>query len=385
MDISNKRFAIATHYLVYGASQALREYLMKGAVGELTYISHPLKADSSRSFSERIRDGKVVRKKTSPIRFRFCVPNYFAEFFLSFFWMMRTPGKHDIMVGVDPLNCALAVLLKKLGKVRYAIYYTIDYVPVRFESKLLNRAYHWVDSFCVRHVDEVWNVSSRIALGREEFDGILQDRHLQKVVPIGIWFDKVRRLPFEKIKKHQLFFMGNLLEKQGVQLVIDAIPAIKEKVPDFHFFVVGGGEYEEALHQKVASMGLGEDVTFTGWIKERERIDQIMADSAIALALYDGEKDNFTWYADPTKLKDYLSAGLPIILTDVPHNAQEIAQRECGLIVGYDARELADAVVALLQDEGKLRQWRQNAVDYVRQYEWTKVFEEALRTHEKAS
>jgi len=33
-----------------------------------------------------------------------------------------------------------------------------------------------------------------------------------------------------------------------------------------------------------------------------------MKDSAVSIAMYDKEKDTFTYYADPTKLKDYLSA-----------------------------------------------------------------------------
>ena len=48
--------------------------------------------------------------------------------------------------------------------------------------------------------------------------------------------------------------------------------------------------------------------------------------------------------ADPGKLKVYLAAGLPILLTDVPPNAQELAAIGGAEIVPADAGAFADAI-----------------------------------------
>ena len=42
MDIFNKKIIIGTHYLVYGAPQALREYLIKHRIKKLFFIAYPL-------------------------------------------------------------------------------------------------------------------------------------------------------------------------------------------------------------------------------------------------------------------------------------------------------------------------------------------------------
>src|SRR5262249_43330397 len=123
--------------------------------------------------------------------------------------------------------------------------------------------------------------------------------------------------------KHQILFLGHLLEKQGVQIVLDALPSVIKKIPTVHFIIAGGGEYLTTLQDQVSQLSLAKYVSFTGWIKERKQIDRMMSESAIAVATYKPEKKqlyNFTYYADPTKLKDYLSAGLPIILTDISYN-----------------------------------------------------------------
>lgn len=380
MDISKARIIIATHSLVYGAPQALREYFMSNKIMSLLFISHPLQVDDSRSYLEIIKKGRSIHIEKSFLRTQISFINYFIETLLSIFWVYKNQDKIDVFVGVDPLNCAVGVVLKKLGKAKKLVYYTIDYVPKRFNNRLLNNIYHRIDLFCLANADETWNVSPRIAEGREKIRGISRKKFMnQKVVPIGVWMDKVKRLPFNKIKKHQLLFIGNLLEKQGVQLVLDAIPSIIRKIPDFHFLIVGGGEYESVLRQKVKILKLEKYVTFTGWVKEREKLDSIMADSAVAIAMYDKRKDTFTYYADPTKLKDYLSAGLPILLTDVPYNARDLEVNKCALVIRYDKQDISNAIIKLLKDEETLKRYRKNSISYITQYEWRNIFEKALK------
>jgi len=304
---------------------------------------------------------------------------YIHHMYLTFIWSMSLKNNADVFVGVDPLNAFVGVFLKKFGKTKKLIYYTIDYVPQRFDNHILNWVYHFLDTFCVKHADETWNVSPRIADARRKMKGIDgADFKKQKVVPIGIWYDRVKRLPFNKIKKHQLFFIGHLMESAGVQLVFEAIPEIINRIPDFHFLVVGGGEYEKHLRQLAKKLKIHNSVTFTGWMKDRKKLDTIMSDSAAAVALYDPKTTKTTWFSDPTKLKDYLSAGLPIILTDVPHNAQDIEKHGCGIVINYTKDEVVRVVVSLMNDEKKLAKYRTSALQYVQKYDWNTIFDTHL-------
>lgn len=380
MDISNKRIVIATHYVVYGAPQALRDYCIGKSALQLLFIAHPLAGREDRSFVELIKQGIVTHTHQLRWRSPFAILNYIYEAWLTLWWCMRYRNRYDVFFGVDPLNAMIGLLLKKLGLTRRVVYYTIDYSPQRFPSALLNNIYHLIDKICLRNADETWNVSDAIARGREVIRGLRVENYpRQKTVPIGVWFDRIKRLPYDRVKKYQLLFVGNLLEKQGVQFVLDAIPFIIKKIPLFHFFIIGGGEYEISLRAKVKALGIHSHVTFAGWVKDRSLLDTMMADSAIAIALYDKEKDTFTHYADPTKLKDYLSAGLPILLTDVPHNAKEIEAMGCGKIIEKSIESLVDSVVTFMQDEKTLRTYRLNAQNYAKKFDWSLIFEENLQ------
>lgn len=179
-----------------------------------------------------------------------------------------------------------------------------------------------------------------------------------------------------------MLFVGHLLEKQGVQLVLDAIPQIIKKIPKFKFLIIGGGEYETKLREKVKELNIQKYVRLEGWVKERSRLEKIMSESACAVALYKPEEEklyNFTYYADPTKIKDYLGAGLPIILTDVPYNAGQIQSKKCGIIVSYSKDNIARAVVELMENSEKLKSFRRNALEMAKQFEWSKIFDKALK------
>ncbi|MBM3575870.1 MAG: glycosyltransferase family 4 protein [Alphaproteobacteria bacterium] len=375
MDISKRKIIIATHELVYGAPQALRDYLEMEGFDQVTFISHPLLDMNSASYVEIKNKGLERKRRVATEQLRVQALNYLAHGIRSILWGFLHGGRADLYVGANPLNAMAGLILKALGRVDKVIYYTIDFTPMRFDSPLLNWLYHALDRQCVIRSDEVWNVSPQIAIGREKLHGAEAfpgDR--QRVVPIGVWFNKVRRLPHDQVKPYQLLFLGHLLEKQGVQLVIEAIPIIVRSVPDFQFLIVGGGEYETTLRQAVIDKCVTEHVKFMGWIKDREVVDNLMADSMAAIATYRHDMASFTTYADPTKLKDYLSAGLPIIMTDVPSNARELEARGCAVIVDADKDSIARAVVELMTNQRVLKSMHASAVKYIEEFDWAKLF-----------
>jgi len=122
-------------------------------------------------------------------------------------------------------------------------------------------------------------------------------------------------------------------------------------------------------------------VNFAGYIPNHYQMERLISGAACAVALYqkgDPER-NFTYYTDPGKIKDYLGAGLPVILTDVPHNAFEIEKAGCGKVIEAGEEEVAAAVIQMVKNEKKLKEYRKNALNFVKQYDWNKIFAEALK------
>lgn len=379
----DKKIIIATHEMFYGVPHALRDYLINKKIKKLIFIGHSL----IDQIIDKKKSSVIVYEKGNRISEKRIAQNvhgvlsYVSDFCLTIYWIMKQKEKYDLFIGIDALNSLAGLFLRKFGRVEKVISYAMDFHPVRFNNKFLNFIYHKIEEFCVKNSDEIWNVSPKIAEGREKFLHIFRKIYPQKVVNSGIWIKDFKLFPFEKIKKHQLLFLGHILKKQGLQMVLEAIPAIVKKIPDFKFMILGGGEYENNLKKLADELKILKYIGFKGWIRDRKTIDTTMGESAAAIVVYVPEKEkihNFSYYGDPIKIKEYLASGLPVILTDVPHNAREIERRRCGVVVDYKKEDIANAIIKILSNVEELRTYRNNALAYAKEFDWNVIFSKAL-------
>ena len=65
--------------------------------------------------------------------------------------------------------------------------------------------------------------------------------------------------------------LGRLVPQKRVELALDAVAALRERVPGLHLDLVGTGWWEPQLREHVATLGLGDAVTFHGHVSEAEK------------------------------------------------------------------------------------------------------------------
>lgn len=381
--LSESRIVVSTHYRIYSASQALRDYLRANNCSNLLYIAHPLPPKVVQSidysYCEISLGDKIVQKKIGKSRNDNLALSSMYDVYLILKWVIAF-GKFDLFIGVNNLNAIAGIVLKRLGRVKKVVYYTIDYFPTRFENKLLNFIYHSIDNFCVKYADETWNVSSVMVDARGKYhDADKKVYNRQYRVPIGIWYDKAPRKKFSEIHHKKLIFVGQLLPHMGVELVIKSMPDIIKKIPDVKFEIIGGGEQKKYLKKLAKELNVLPNVKFWGWVRDRRKLEKIISDGAVGMATFNTDiLDEKVKNADPGKIKDYMLMGMPIIVTDAISNTTEIKKNKCGIVIKYRSSDLVDAVVQLLNDKKKLREYRKNALKYVQQFDYNKIFKKNL-------
>jgi glycosyltransferase involved in cell wall biosynthesis len=299
------------------------------------------------------------------------------DFMFSIFSILRTGQRWDVSIGLSGFDALPGIILKKVRRIDKTVFWAGDFVPnLRFSSSWKNMIYFQENRFVLKRCDYAWNISPRIEKLREKMYGIKSKRP-QRIVPIGIWTNRRVKSPLEKIHKHRVLFVGHLLEKQGVQLVLKAIPEIRKTIIDFDFLIIGKGSYEPTLRLLVKELGIDDSVIFAGYKNDKE-MEQLASSCACAVAPYDMKTDTWTRYADPGKIKNYLASALPVILTDVPYNAHDIQKRRCGIVIKYDADDLTKAIITLLTNENLLEEYRSNAFEYSKQFDWNNTFDGAI-------
>ena len=383
--LKESKVVIAVHEAIpVGPSHDLRDFLLENKIQELLFIAHPLtflkEFYKKSSRYEMYREGKLISKKTA---FHYRLPDvllYGKDVFYSIFWSLLQDKKFDAYIGIDPLNAFAGLVLKKLGKVEKVAYYSIDYFTNRFENKILNKIYHFIDKLCVKNADETWNLSSMMALAREQYNHM--DRKIfntQITVPIGVWVNKVKRKKFNEINKKKIVFIGSFLPLMGIDLILEAMPIIARKIPNIQLDIVGGGPEDVSLRQLASNLEMDKNIKFHGWVSKKERLEKILSDAAVGLAPFNTLiLDDQVRNADPAKLKDYMLWGMPVIVTDAIANSKQIENAGCGIVIEYKVEDLVDAVIKLLLDESLLKQYRRNAVSFVEQFDYERIFSDNI-------
>lgn len=374
--LKKSNIIIVTHVYGTGASQDFVRWCNENKTRGLLFIGHPLFFDKNLKGSgyEYYEKGILVKAQYQPLLRIPLFLGYIKDMVMTFVWVWKQHRKWDLYVGSNNLNAYIGILLRKMGMVKKVVYYVIDYNPVRYANGFLNTLYHRLDQYCVRRADETWNMSPRMEQGRKEYFNFTGGH--QKTVPVGLWLSDTQKhvKPYEP---HTLAFLGHIQQKQGIQHIIDAIPLVLKKIPDFRFVVIGGGAYLPVLQDRVKELHIQKYVTFTGYIKDHSRIDSMLSRCAAGVALYekkDGDNISFSYFGNPTKIKTYLLAGLPILLSDVPYNAKEIEKEGCGKIISHDSRQIAFEIIRMLKNSRMLIQYRNNVVRYRRQFDWNSIF-----------
>ncbi len=68
-----------------------------------------------------------------------------------------------------------------------------------------------------------------------------------------------------------VFFVGRLVPEKGVQVLLEAAPAILEQFPRTRFVIAGKGPFQAQLKAKALELNLMEQVNFVGYIDDLQR------------------------------------------------------------------------------------------------------------------
>lgn len=360
-------------------SQNLKTFLLENFKCNILYIFHPLldmKEGYRLSSGSHLYEDNKLSKSEKAYHWKLYWPLlYIKDVLYTFFWCFKFRRRIDVYFASGNLNPLVGIVLRQLGFVKKVVYQSLDYYPTRFNNKFFNWLYFQLDKFCVRFSDEIWNVNSQIAKARYKKMGMNPKIfNRQNTVPGCIWFNKAKRLSFEKIKKNKIVYRGTLQDFMGVDLTIEAMPIMLRRIPNLVFEIVGIGREKERLIRLAKRLGVSKHVKFYGFVRVREKMENVLSDAALGVATFNTNiLDDKVKNSDPGKIKDYMLMGMPVITTNAVYNHKEITEKKCGIIIAYNSKELAEAVVKLLKNKNLLNIYRQNAIKFIEKFDCNRI------------
>ena len=147
------------------------------------------------------------------------------------------------------------------------------------------------------------------------------------------------------------FFIGNvgrLTEQKGFEYFIDAMPDILTKHPQTKFIIVGAGELEQSLKERVARLHLEQDVIWLGFRKDVQNV-MSQLDLIVLSSLWEGL---------PLTPIEAFSVGKTVVGTAVDGTVEIIDDGVNGyLIPPRDSNAIAEKCVALAENQDRLERF----------------------------
>ncbi|MDO8621198.1 MAG: glycosyltransferase [Candidatus Levybacteria bacterium] len=375
------RIVISLHeFYEAGSAYELRNFLLENYKADMLFISHPLLLrKESYNFSSRyeyFKDSILIKKNNA---FHWVLPEpflYIKDFLYTLIWTIFIGQKYDLFFGYNPLDAFCGILLRSIGRVKKVVYYNIDFTPIRFQNKILDYIYHLFDKYAAYYADLNWVGTKRTIKARINYGLSLKRMAKTIIVPDGNHSLRIKQKKSSQVKKENIVYLGGIYKKQGIDLIIEALPKLNKLIKGLEFTVIGDGEYLDTLKEKVKSLKLN-NVRFLGYIEDLFKVEDILTSSGIAVAPYLPDKNSFTYYSDPGKPKWYLACGLPVIITNVPAIAEVIERRKAGKMINYDKEELIKAVLEIMH-KGNYEEYRKNSRKMGLSFDWSIIFKKAL-------
>jgi PEP-CTERM/exosortase A-associated glycosyltransferase len=147
-------------------------------------------------------------------------------------------------------------------------------------------------------------------------------------------------------------FIGSFYAYEGLDLLLDAFPAMLARRPDVRILLVGGGPQDAALKAQAARLGIADKVVFTGRVPH-EQVQRYY--DLVDVLAYPRHSMRLTELVTPLKPLEAMAQGRLLVASDVGGHKELIRHQETGLLFqAGNAEALAGAVVDLL---ARVDQW----------------------------
>ena len=165
--------------------------------------------------------------------------------------------------------------------------------------------------------------------------------------------------------KTVLGFIGSFYAYEGLNVLLDALPALLAARPEIRVLLVGGGPQDAALKEQVRRLGMDGQVVFTGRVPHHE-VQRYY--DLVDVLVYPRLKMRLTDLVTPLKPLEAMAQGRVLAASDVGGHHELIEDGKTGtLFTAGDPEALAHKVLALLEARPRWAELRANGRRFVEQ------------------
>jgi len=140
-----------------------------------------------------------------------------------------------------------------------------------------------------------------------------------------------------------IMYHGSLVERNGLELAVSALPRVREAVPGVELKVYGRKTaFLESVMEEARRQGVDECVSYLG----RKSLEDLVGEiAACDVGIVPNQRNAFTDINTPTRIFEYLTMGKPVIAPWTPGIQDYFDQESLFFFESGNAEQLAERIV----------------------------------------
>lgn len=168
----------------------------------------------------------------------------------------------------------------------------------------------------------------------------------------------------------RLIYHGTFVERNGLDLAIQAVDRVRSDIPGIHLSLVGRGEYLPHMTRMIEEHGLSLHVSIDD-LHLAEDLPGIILSCHLGIAPI--RSDVFTDTALSTKLMEYAALGLPAIAARTTANQVYFSGTNVEFFESGNVDDLVRCILLLYHNPDRLTELARGCQKFNEQYNWTKI------------
>jgi len=349
---------------------------------------------TNRQQYENLKHCKVVRKRIHPLIYKSSVGalkfNFYFRFWESFLNKVLSAEKFDLIHIHDLPLARIGVKMKS----KFHLPLIVD-LHENWPSLLEEAPY--TKSLLGRFLssNKQWRLYEKTELKKADAIITVVDEMRSRIIHLGIDSMKVSVVSnvlnistFPNIEVDtddgiNLFYGGGLNYHRGVQIAIEGVAILKNKLPNLKLYIAGYGSYMPELQKLVADLKRNEMVEFLGKMNQVDLLAQMKKCNIALIPHLCSEQTN---NSSPNKLFQYMYAEKPILSSNCNSLRRVIESNDIGVVYQHDSPiDFSQKLLDLISNniDNKYGKNGKKAVENkycwdVQQYVLVSIYEDAL-------
>jgi glycosyltransferase involved in cell wall biosynthesis len=170
-------------------------------------------------------------------------------------------------------------------------------------------------------------------------------------------------------------YAGSMAHYRQLDRLMEGFALAKRMKGNLQLLMIGGGAAMGGLQSLARTLGVEEDVVFTGMVPHERMVDYLRT-AHIGLSFVPmTESYN---YNPPLKTYEYLACSLPVIATRTVSNSKIVTEGLNGVLIDDSAEGLKEGLLRLAGNPALMERMKTNAARSVEEFDFEKITQKML-------